>query len=70
MVASFLRFSNGIKVLQQIGLGKLGLGIVIATGSLVCFAQPGLALSEEELYALCSKYPHNTQCEGYDSPFH
>ena len=68
MVASFIRFSRSIKTLQQIGLGNLGLGIAIATGSLVCFAQPGLALSEEELYALCSKYPHNTQCEGYDIP--
>ncbi|MEL6938304.1 MAG: hypothetical protein AAFO84_03830 [Cyanobacteria bacterium J06598_1] len=49
-------------------MAKLGVGIAIATGSLVSFAQPGLALSEEEKFTLCSNYPHNSQCEGYDTP--
>ncbi len=47
---------------------KAGLALAVAIGGLIGLAQPGFSLSEEESYALCSKYPHNSQCEGYDIP--
>lgn len=42
--------------------------LAIALSALVGMVQPGLTLSEDELYQFCSKYPNNTQCEGYDIP--
>lgn len=50
---------------------RLGLSLGITISGLAVFSQPSLsveATSEEELYALCSKYPYNSQCEGYSLP--
>lgn len=47
---------------------RVSSALVLALGTLIGTIQPGLALSEDELYKFCSKYPNNTQCEGYDIP--
>lgn len=49
-------------------IAKAGLALTVALGSLLSIAQPGRALSEDELYGFCSRYPQNSQCEGYDIP--
>lgn len=43
---------------------RVSSALVVALGILIGAIQPGLALSENELYEFCSKYPNNTQCEG------
>lgn len=53
---------------QQLSLGQLGLGVAIAASSILQFAQPALALSEDDLRQLCDRYPGNTQCETYEQP--
>ena len=64
--------SNRVKATARTGcywaIAKVSLALTVALGSMISIVQPGLALSEEELYELCSKYPYNAQCEGYDIP--
>ncbi|MEO0771368.1 MAG: hypothetical protein AAFY72_18435, partial [Cyanobacteria bacterium J06649_4] len=40
----------------------------IALSGIAMTALPSSALSVQERYHLCSRYPHNTQCEGYEIP--
>ncbi len=59
---------TAIKTGRYWAIAQISLALTVALGSVVSMAQPSLALSEEELYTLCSQYPYNAQCEGYDIP--
>jgi hypothetical protein len=64
--------SNHVKAAARTGLycviAQVGFALTVALGSVMSVVQPSLAISEEELYDLCSQYPYNVQCEGYDIP--
>ena len=60
-------FINNYRTLSIRAVLSLG----IAFGGLIGTSQTAFSaesVSEEELYTICSKYPHNSHCEGYSIP--
>jgi len=53
-------------------VAKVGCAIAIGASSWLPTAVPALSqaetLSADQLFQLCSRYPYNTQCEGYEAP--
>lgn len=54
--------------LPYVGRGKIGTVVAIALSSLCFIPAAAFALSERELYILCSRYPRNSNCEEYEVP--
>lgn len=68
MLLQSVSYNKSLSRLRSLRSAKVLTAGAIALSSIAISASSSSALSIEERYAICSKYPHNTQCEGYEIP--